>query len=81
MFSTYDLLQSEYFFSFFGQFHVADGNLPALITSSDLGSHRTPDNLMSETDTENANSVLGEDLLGELDQSVDPGDIFEGVMF
>ncbi|KAK5806608.1 hypothetical protein VI817_000866 [Penicillium citrinum] len=81
MSSTYDLLQSKYFFSFFGQFHVADGNFPALITSPDLGSHRAPENLMSETDAENANSVLGEDLLGEFDQSIDPGDIFEGVMF
>lgn len=65
MFPTYDFLPSEHFFAFLGQFHVADGNFPALITSSDLGSHGAPDNLMSETDAENANSVLGKDLLGE----------------
>lgn len=52
-----------------------------MITSPDLCAERTADNLVSKADPEQADSVLGEDLSGEFDEAVDPGDIFEGVVF
>jgi hypothetical protein len=36
---------------------------------------------MPEADSDDADSILGEDLLGEFDEAVDPRDIFVGVMF
>lgn len=55
-------------------------NLPASITPIDLRAQRPADNLMTETDADDANPLLIEDLLDEAHQLQDPRVISEGVV-
>jgi hypothetical protein len=78
---TYNLLQPKQLLPLLSQIHVANSNLPALVTPSDLRTQCTADNLMSEADPENTHPILRQDLLRELNQAIDPWDILKRIVF
>ena len=71
----------ENLFSPFGEIDGEDRCLPSLFAAVDFNVQRAPDNLMAEAYPDYANSVLCQDLLGEVDELDDPGYVIEGVTF
>ena len=62
------------------QLHPAHGYLPAGIAPGDFGAHRAADDLVPETDADDADGGVGEGLADEVDEREDPGWGVEGAV-
>jgi hypothetical protein len=75
--NTYKSVLLEDFFALLRQFHREHRNLPSSLASSDFRTSRPTNNLVAEAHTDNADAILLEELLGELDQLQYPRVVIE----
>jgi hypothetical protein len=78
---TYQLIHAKQFLAPRRQVQAVDGGLPALRVSAHLGFQGSTDNLVAETDPNDAHPPLLEYLCNVVDEFVDPGSVGKGVVF
>lgn len=76
----YESVLLEDLFALLGQLDRQYRDLPPPLTSSNLGSCRPSNDLVTKAHANNPNPVLFEQLLCEVDKFQDPGVVVEGVV-
>lgn len=78
---SYKFLLPKQLLALFTQVHIADGNFPSDIASSNRRSECPANDLMSKTYSNYSYPVMGVGLLCELDKGMDPRFVGERVVF
>ena len=79
--NTHQTLASKNRLPLLRQLQRRDRDLPAFLIPRNFLAHCAAYYLVTEADTDNADAVLGEELLDESDEVVYPGGVFESGVF